>query len=185
MAYASLKFSVLYTRADPFINETSILDYYDRDDKLNLDEINFKFAFAIEGYYDEQNKYDTRYMKQYLRMTEKDVNGSVNATSVPYHICNDEDYEMFYPPTKRAKEILMSIKESPDRRLYCVDDSIDKTIWGRQPTNFRTLEIIWMPCNVQNSWDADPDPISEECIADLKAQQNFMGPMQVYFYYNN
>ncbi len=99
-------------------------------------------------------------MRQYLRMVDSFVDGSVNAITLPYHICNDEDYAMFHPPTKRAKDILIGIKEDPERRFYCVDDSVDKTIWGKAPANYRTFEVLWIPCNVQNNWDSDPDPIS-------------------------
>ena len=175
LAYTSLKFTELYTRADPFINETKIPDYYAQSDTLDLDKINFKFAFSIEGYYDVKNKNDPRYLRQYLRMTDSFVDGSVKATSLPYHECTDEDYNSFSPPTTRAKDILESVKADPDRRFYCIDDDVDKTIFGQQPTNYRTLEILFIPCNVENSWDDDPDPISEDCVRDLEAQQAFLG----------
>ena len=131
LAYTTLKFTELYTKADPFINETSIQDYYAQDDTLNLDEINFKFAFSIEGYFDVQDKNNPKYLRQYLRMTESFVDGSVKAISLPYHECTPEDYDEFYPPTKRSADILADVRKNPERRFYCVDDGVDKTIFGR------------------------------------------------------
>ena len=102
-------------------------------------------------------------------MTNRVGDGPVEAVSLPYHICTEYDLSQFYTPTKRAKKILDGIAEDPDRRFYCIDDEVDVTIWGKQPTNYRTLEILWVPCNVENNWDAQPDPIPEECERSLDA----------------
>ncbi len=59
--------------------------------------------------------------------------------------------------------MLKSIKEDPDRSLYCVDDGFDLSIFGRIPINYRVFEILFLPCNVINHWDKNPDPIPEEC----------------------
>ena len=59
------------------------------------------------------------------------------------------------------------------------------TINGRQPTNYTTFEVLFLPCNVVNFWDKEPDPIADECVPDLEAQQAFLGPLQLLFYFNH
>ncbi len=169
LAYTSFKFSQLYTRADPFINETLIRDWYNQEDKIDLNGINFKFAFSMEGFYHKKNKNDPRYVRQYLRYIDNNLDGTLFGTSIPYHMCTEEDYKDFYPPSKRSKDLLQSIKDDPERGLYCIDDGYKMTINGRQPTNYTTFEILFLPCNVVNTWDKEPDPIADECVPDLKA----------------
>ena len=64
---------------------------YSQDMKLNLDEINFKFAFSLEGALDNKNKNDPRYMKQYVHAITYFANGTIITTSLPFHECGEED----------------------------------------------------------------------------------------------
>ncbi len=93
LAYALVKFEYLYTRKDPNINETEILDHYAQTDKVDLNAINFKFAFNIEGYFDHKNKNDPRYLRQYLRIVDYHLNGTITASTIPIHECNETDWK--------------------------------------------------------------------------------------------
>ena len=53
LIYTLLKFGDLYTKDNPVISEMTIQDYYSSNEVLSFDAINFKFAFTIEGYYDQ------------------------------------------------------------------------------------------------------------------------------------
>ena len=67
LMYTAIKLELLYSRKDPTISESEIVNWYAQEDKVNLDAINFKFAFSIEGFVDRKNKNDPRYLRQYLQ----------------------------------------------------------------------------------------------------------------------
>ncbi len=86
-----------------------------------------------------------------------------------FHECDAEDWNSFYPPAKRSKDIIDHIREDPDRTLYCIDEGYDMAIYGQFPVDLRTFTINFVPCNMVPSWDVDPKPVSDECIANLEA----------------
>ena len=66
--YAVIKTIHLVERANPVMSELKIPDNYSSTDKFFLAENNFKMAFAVEGYQDEENKNDPRYVKWFVRV---------------------------------------------------------------------------------------------------------------------
>ena len=53
LIYASIKLNQLINRDNPNINETDIPDHYTIEDRTNLDEINFRMAWSVEGVLDK------------------------------------------------------------------------------------------------------------------------------------
>ena len=52
---------------------------------------------------------------------------------IDYHICTEEDFADFPPPTYDAERMLQSILSDQKRGLYCVDWeelAEDLSIWG-------------------------------------------------------
>jgi hypothetical protein len=64
-----------------------LLDFYNQEDELDLNTINFKFAFSVEGYYDTKMKDDPRYVRMYLMLTNFYKDGNIDSISLPYHKC--------------------------------------------------------------------------------------------------
>ena len=52
---------------NPIINRLVIPDYYGADEIVNLHEINFRFAFTVEGFVKRVRKDDPRFVKWNVR----------------------------------------------------------------------------------------------------------------------
>ena len=94
--YGTLKFSHLMGKHNPTISEVTETGVYSSSDKFNLNDEGFRFAFTIEGYADKKIKDDPAYVKYIVRVTgSKDGVGYEKL--VPYHKCNESDWDNFYP----------------------------------------------------------------------------------------
>ena len=71
-------------------------DYYTSDDVVNLNKINFRIAFTVEGYLDQKRKDDPRFVKYLIRVYGK-KEGKAFERLVPYHECTVEDFNRFDP----------------------------------------------------------------------------------------
>ena len=58
--------------------------------------MNFKMAFAVEGFRTKDLKDDHRFVKWYFRLYTKE-NGEESETMLPYHKCTAKDYAEFSP----------------------------------------------------------------------------------------
>ena len=68
IVYGVIKFSQMMSKHNPFISEMTEKNFLDYNTRLDLNEINFKMAFSIEGYLDNEAKVDHRYVKYIVRM---------------------------------------------------------------------------------------------------------------------
>ena len=69
------------------------------DDIVNLNTINFRVAFTVEGYLDSKRKDDPRFVKYLIRLYGK-KEGKTYERLVPYHECTPEDFALFDPIDK-------------------------------------------------------------------------------------
>ena len=67
MLFATFKIRMLINKENPVMSELLIPDYYGVDDELYYNDIDFKVAFSVEGYWDEEMKADKRYIKWMAR----------------------------------------------------------------------------------------------------------------------
>ena len=143
-AYASIKLIHLWNKDNPIVSEISLPDHFDSFDKFNMKEINKPVAFAVEGYFDNLGRYDTRYVKTMVRLYSiKD--GLRTSRDVSYHKCKDEDMTLFYPIQPKSKDLFERIYSDENRGFFCIDwDQEDVEIYGQvtDATNFNNLEII-------------------------------------------
>lgn len=97
LLYGSLKLDHMSTKHNA--NVTSVLepDVFDQNDAMNLNEIGFRLAFSVRGFYDKQLKDDPRYVK-YLAKIEGIKDGESFDKRIPFHKCTDEDWNEFPPP---------------------------------------------------------------------------------------
>ena len=91
MAYGAVKFSQLMSRHNPFISELTDRNFYDLNTKLDLNAINFKLAFSVEGYLDKESKNDPAYVKILTRL--RGIKQGVDYQEIiPFHLCTEEDW---------------------------------------------------------------------------------------------
>ena len=51
VVYASIKLAMLLDKHNPNLAQFTELDVFDKTEKINLNEIGFRFAFTVEGYH--------------------------------------------------------------------------------------------------------------------------------------
>ena len=71
LAYAALKFEQMMSKHNPFISLMTEENIFDYTTRIDLNEINFRMAFSIEGYLDSEVKDDPRYVKYIVRVYGK------------------------------------------------------------------------------------------------------------------
>ena len=88
LLYAALKFIQLIEKDNPSVSESHIDGYYNSGDHLNLTDIDFRFAFTIEGVFGRESKIDPRYTKLIARLRGS-KNGTQLETRLGYHDCTE------------------------------------------------------------------------------------------------
>ena len=103
--YFVQKLQTLVFRKGPMITIAEEQDFYDDSFEFNFKDWDFKFAFAVQPAPDFGsiiNKVDPDFVYWNVRIaTVKD--GVETFTPLTYHVCTDEDYASFYPPSKSMK----------------------------------------------------------------------------------
>lgn len=184
--YAVIKTIHLVERANPVMSELKIPDNYSSTDKFFLAENNFKMAFAVEGYQDEENKNDPRYVKWFVRVVNT-LDGQYGEKILPYRKCTDKDYAEFNPVAKKSAPALKSIREDPKRGLYCIDWTDDLYIMGEKKNpQYQRIELLFVPCNyIHQYYGYTEDSVSDECIRDIKKQQEYLTSLKFLIYFND
>ena len=137
-----------------------------------MNDEGFRFAFSAEGYLDNEVKDDPAYVKLIVRSRgrKEEVNYERH---IPYHKCNESDWEQFAPPSTGDADSWKRIKDDPKRGFFCLDwdDNDPFTINGNENNvNYSRLEFILVPCNyVHAEFGETDDFIRDECIANKTA----------------
>lgn len=154
---------------------------------LNFSDTNIHFAFSVEGYLDKERKFDSRYVKYFVRLYgEKD--GKSHEKVVSYHECDEKDFELFYPMDPDDETRIVQVKNDEKKGLFCVDPvETDYEVYGGLNSNdYQSVDIVLVPCNyVHAKWGYKEDFVSEECIADLDQQLAYLGPVNFLLYIND
>lgn len=145
--YACLKTIHLVYKANPLINEVPNPGYFSNKDALNLNDLDFRFAFTVENYMTGQVRDDSRYVKWIIRFFGKEDTVPYERV-VDYHKCTAEDYAQFYPVSTKSEKQLASIRDREDRGFYCLDWDDDSKIWGETSAgDHQRIEMLFVPCN--------------------------------------
>ena len=96
LLYAANKFKYLYNKDNPTITAFLKEAAYDENDSVDLYDLNFKVAFAVEGFRTKDLKVDPKYVKWFFRIFGKE-NDVEYEKILPYHKCTEEDYAEFLP----------------------------------------------------------------------------------------
>ena len=129
--YAVIKTIHLAKATNPVMSELNIPENYSSDDKFYLAENNFKMAFSVEGFLDNEIKNDPRYVKWFVRVVNT-VDGKVGEKVLPYRKCTEDDYAEFYTVATKSAPALKNIREDPKRGLYCIDWTDDLYVFGEE-----------------------------------------------------
>ena len=102
---------------------------------------------------------------------------------LPYHKCDERDFEVFAPISRADETSFEIIKSNPKRGFYCLDWDDDEPfeIYGRESgSNYQRLEVILVPCNYVHKEISDVgDTVKEECKSDLASQIEYLGNLNV------
>ena len=101
LLYASHKLDRLLNRTNPSISSFHEYEVRSRDEVVNLADIQFKFAFAVEGFRDRELKDSTSLLKGIARLRGQ-KSGKHYDKIIPYHKCTDSDWDHFPPPAQSA-----------------------------------------------------------------------------------
>ena len=94
--YAAAKFVQLRTYHNPNISTHNEVHFYKPDDPINLNKVNFRFAVSFEDYYEQQTRYDERFVRYIIRLVYNE-DSVEKERLLNSHLCTDEDYNEFYP----------------------------------------------------------------------------------------
>ena len=122
LSYGLLKMIHLLDKANPNVTVVNDKDVYDFNDILNLDEINFRFAWSIEGYHSREMINNPKYVKYLVRKVGR-KDGESFEKVMDYHICTEDDWAEFTPPSRGSADGWEQLKNDPKRGMFCLDDS--------------------------------------------------------------
>ena len=87
--YGSLKLTHLIDKHNPSISEIKETNFYDSNERLDLNDFGFRIAFAVESYIEPRLRNDHRYVKYMARVFTK-TEGVESETIIPYGNCTAE-----------------------------------------------------------------------------------------------
>ena len=108
-------------RQNPIIATYPVDTKYDKENPLNLNEINFNFAFIFNGWDSSEmihrEKGDPNFVKAIVRFYGFNK-GAYFERDIPHHKCTEEEYAKFYPIVS-SEEIYLKRWKKQD--LNCID----------------------------------------------------------------
>ena len=88
LIFATMKMVQFFTGHNPEISVFTSLGYVQADDKVNLNDINFRMALVVEGFADRKRKADPRYVKYIARIWNEE-DGKMFYRHIPMHECSE------------------------------------------------------------------------------------------------
>ena len=145
-------------------------------------------AWTLENYFTIETLDDPKFIKWYAYVV-RSYEGVIQSREIPVFPCRDEDLEKFYPVDEHSQSKIEQIKAIESQQLYCIDwEEANIELFGAESTqNYAFLEISAVPCNLKLTLPylgGTEDRISEDCVWDLEAQQDYIRPPNLIAYYN-
>ena len=188
LSYGTLKFFHLVTLHNADVTSVLETDVYDYNERLNLNDIGFRFAFSVRGYHSQELKDSSKYVKYIVRLFGR-KEGKEFERLLPYHKCKSSDWENFTEPSKAYSDSFQVIKDDPKGVMYCIDwegDDVEPIeIYGNEKNDeYQRVELVLVPCNyLHTHLGYEGDTIAPECIADLDKQIEYLGPIEFLVYH--
>ena len=79
------------------MSELTQKDHYGPLDKIYYNDIDFKMAFSVEGFWDKERKDDEQYVKWMARHIFAMHDGVRKENLLDIHSCTEADLKEFYP----------------------------------------------------------------------------------------
>ena len=171
VTYASYKFQHMLQKHNPTIIETEFPNAFDDKAMIKLNDINFRFAFSIVGFYDRELKDDPKFVR-WIARHYGEKNGEHFENMIGLHKCTKEDFVDFYPIREGAEdEFENETKITEKTGMFCFDEwNDDLRIGGQLGTHdYSAVEFILLPCNYVHAQFGEEDYDREVCIANLEA----------------
>ena len=168
----------LIQRQNPTVNTYTRKDAFANDSKLSLADSNFQMAFSLENYITGESLADPRYVK-WTANVRTIINDQSESRELPIYACRDQDFAKFYPIDEKSKSKLHAMKTDPKKQLYCIDwEQAQIELYGLESVgNASYFMVSAVPCNQKLTmpfFGGVDDRISEDCIWDLDAQQDYI-----------
>ena len=169
LCYGALKFQHMIMKHNADVTSVLETDVFDFNEITNLNDVGFRVAFSVRGYRKKELKDDPRYVKYLVRMFGK-REGKDFERILPYHKCEESDWDKFPPPSNAHIDTFTQIKGGEQDGMYCLDWEDDKAedmlINGHSKNDeYQRLDIILVPCNYVHSYlGYEGDSISNECL---------------------
>ena len=91
----AIKAQLLFVEhGNPYLLETRIGDAYGRDsDETNMKNSGFRFAWAVEHYFDRTDMFDERFVEWRVDYTQR-IAGEETRRPLTYHKCDLDDFDL-------------------------------------------------------------------------------------------
>ena len=179
---------ILVNGLNPELSVVTSLGNIPADEKVNLNEINFRMAFVVEGFANRKRKADPRYVK-YISRLWSETDGIQSFKHIPMRECTDEDLSQFYEVESNSKQKYDSIYRDPNHGFFCIDwvkEELD--LWGNlgKTYDYQNLDVLLVPCNLLlPDLGFTKETIREDCIADERIQKEYLGPLNILMLVND
>ena len=120
LIYAASKTSHIQSVTGQTISMYETAQETSLENKLNLNDRNFRIAFSFEHFGTGKLVNDPRYVRWIFRISGTKDNKWFHHI-LPYHKCTEEDYAEFYPIRSGQESQLKDIQEDADRDFFCFD----------------------------------------------------------------
>ena len=178
--YGLIKFDKLVERLDPTIfSIEQPQQFHDQVKSVNLKKAGLKFAFTVENVAGNKTLLDPRYVKLIASIVQKRRSPpkSKKHKILNHHSCTEDELLEFAPADASTQLLMNKYSNSEDLTFICLDQEQDEDVLkvGSSDEEEHGFEIMLVPCNFDNSiLDGMEDQIYDECIADEKAQQDYL-----------
>ena len=120
LMYGVGKFRQLATKSNPLITQAILQNEYDSSTLVDLNDKNFRLAFAAQGQFDGKSRDDEKYVKWYARLSGQKDGIEINKP-LPFHRCTEEDLDDFNPVIGYQASILEQVKSDPEKSMFCLE----------------------------------------------------------------
>lgn len=186
LLFSIVKFQHLITKHNPAVTAYQDKNSWGTADMLRPGSIDdFMMAFAVTSHREPRTvKHDPSFVK-WISYQRNVANGEETSNEVPLHKCTDEEYGRFAEPedddTVRQVE---EIKASGG--FMCVDwRDVQLSFAKNWAADQSTVEVLYLPCNSENSAYYLEDRTYENCNDDKAKLLEYLNGLPVLIVYQN
>ena len=143
--FAMIKLQHLYQRHNPTVNDYIEWGAISEEELWKGSEnSHFMMAWAVVDYVTGDVKDDPKFVKWYAEYIHS-VNGTKTYTELKMYDCTEEDFKKFYIPDVASEQRVKKFRKNGG--FKCIDWS-EITLAGTEfGSDFRTMDIMYLPCN--------------------------------------